>query len=458
MVALSQPSREMAAEAQPMRPALARRWFDRVPLPTLRTVLLFAAAGIPTLFAVIWPAASLVALVLWAVLGFAFALDAQQLRAASVLGCRAVPEMMLAHTPNRLVLELQNAGRRRFTGRWLDALPDGDRTGAFALAPNERLEISFETAPPRGDLELADVFLAIEGPWRLAARHLCVEARGRTRALPDLREPGDALPLLRARLEPGLARLRRLGEGREFDALRPYRAGDDLRSVDWKASARRAELVAREYVPEKNQAVLLLVDCGRHFVARERDRSRFDHSLQAALRLGRSALEHGDAVGLLAFGGQLRSAIAPAKGRAHLRSLVEATYRLQPELEESDYAAAFDWVSRVTTRRALVCAFTDLVDEDASRILVARTAALRPKHLPVMVALLDGELAALEAEAPQDEEATYARAAAVRLLRARGEAMRRLRDAGVTVVDAPSEKVAGEAIAAYLRIKERGLL
>jgi len=458
MVALVRPAQPSAPAAAAMCEATSKRWSDRLPLPTVRAVKLFALAASPTLFAVIRPWASWVAIALGLGLAAAFALDALRLRRTLIVGRRAVPELLLAFAPNALSLELENTGPLPVFGRWLDCLPDGDRTGRIQLAPRERVEVPLSFVPPRGVVELADVFLALHGPWRLASRHASIPARGTTRSFPDLRDAGDALPLARARQEPGLARLRRLGEGREFDALRPYRQGDDLRAVDWKASARRAELVAREYVPEKNQVLLLLLDCGRHFVAREGDRRRLDFTLEAALRLARKSLDRGDAVGLLGFAGAVRASLPPGKGKAQLRALVEAAYRLEPELSESDYGAAFDWVGRVTTRRALVCAFTDLVDEDASRVLLARTAALRPKHLPVVITLLDADLAKLESEVPDGEEAAYARSAAVRLLRTREGAIARLRQAGATVVSAPSGQLAPAAIGAYLRIKERGLL
>src|SRR5207302_486516 len=114
----------------------------------------------------------------------------------------------------------------------------------------------------------------------------------------------------------------------------------------------------------------------RHFVAREGERARLDWTIEASLRLARASLERGDGVGLIAFAAQVRAFVPPSKGRAQLRTLMDALYSLQPELEESDYAAAFDLVAKATTRRALVCVFTDLVDEDASRVLLARTAAL----------------------------------------------------------------------------------
>ena len=459
MVALRKPQPELHAPARTLLPAMSKRLVDRLPLPTSRFVRLFAFALAPTLLAVIRPGLALVAVGLCVLLIVAFVVDALRLRGQKLLGARAVPELLHAFSENELELELENAGDARVSGTWLDVHPNGvDATGEFDLAPHERLVLALKLTPPRGLLAFGDLHLRLEGPWQLASRHARIAASGNAKSYPDLREPGDELLLARARQDGGLARLRRLGEGREFDALRPYREGDDLRSVDWKASARRASLVSREYVPEKNQALILLVDCGRLFVAQERGRSRLDFAIEAALRLARTSLERGDAVGLIAFGASVRAFVPPAKGRMHLRALTEAVFALQPELEESDYGAAFDLLGKATTRRALVCTFTDLVDEDASRVLVARTAALRPKHLPLLVTLVDAELSRLQKEIPEGEEAAFARAAANRLLRERSAAVARLRQVGATVISAPRDALTSEAINAYLRIKARGLL
>lgn len=458
MVALARTQPEVDPPAAELRVARTMRWSERVPLPTLRAVGLFAMAAAPAVLSVAWRPLALGSALLVALWLAAFALDALRLARARILGARPLPELLFAYAANPLTLSLQNDGLHRVTGTWLDLLDGAEQSGAFELAPRERLDLELQLRPPRGLISLGDVYLRLEGPWRLAARQAALAASGKVKSYPDLRDPSDALLLARARQEAGLTRLRRLGEGREFDALRPYRRGDDLRTVDWKASARRAALVSREYVPEKNQAVLLLIDCGRFFVARERGRSKLDWAIEAALRLARTSLERGDAVGLIAFAAQVQAFVPPGKGRQQLRALTEAVYALQPSLEESDYGAAFDAIARATSRRALVCTFSDLVDEDASRVLLARTAALRPKHLPLVVTLLDAELSEVAAEVPTDVEAAFARSAAGRLLRAREAAAARLRLAGATVVSAPSDALTAEAINAYLRIKARGLL
>jgi uncharacterized protein (DUF58 family) len=436
--------------------------FDRVPLPTVRMVRLFALASLVALLGAAWSPLLVLALACDALIALAFVVDAFRSRKTTLLGGRELPLLLHAFVPNRVEVWLENPGEQAVSGEWLDALPAALRSsgarGRFDLKPRERLHTGYSLEPSRGLHAFGGLHLRLEGPWSLAARQMRLDASAVVRCYPDLSEPGDALLQAKPHPEPGLARLRKLGEGREFDALRPYQSGDDPRGIDWKASARRGELVSREYVPERNQTVMMMLDCGRHMVGREGERSRLDVALEASLRLARTSLERGDAVGMLAFGSQVRAFVAPAKGRAHLRQLLEASYTLSPELEESDYGAAFDLLGRQLPRRALVCTFTDLVDEDASRVLLARMARLRPKHLAMVVALLDRELSTLVRMPPHDLDAAYRRAAATRLLREREASLSRLRALGANVVSARSEALSAEAINAYLRIKERGLL
>jgi uncharacterized protein (DUF58 family) len=432
---------------------------SRCPLPTRRAALWLAVAMLPALLSVAWLPAAVLSPVLLLIWIAVLLLDARSLTSVRLRGARNLPELMLAFATNPLTLELENVGPVPSAGQWLELLPDGtEASGTFALASGERVALALAVRPPRGALSFGEVHLRLQGNRGLCVRDLRLPVSGTVKCYPDLRQPGDALLLARPRLEGGLARLRRMGQGREFDALRPYREGDDLRALDWKATARRGQLVSREYAPEKNQTVLLLLDCGRHLVAQEGGRSKLDHTVEAALRLARASLEHGDGVGLIAFGSTLRAFVAPARGRAALRGLTEACYALQPELEESDYAVAFDQVARASVRRALVCTFTDVVEADASRLLLARTLALKPRHLPLVLALRDSALLALERAIPGDVDAAFARAAAVRLIAERTRAMAMLRAGGAAVVWAAPTELAAGAINAYLRVKERGRL
>jgi uncharacterized protein (DUF58 family) len=432
-----------------------------LPTPTLRAVAWLGAATGLGLLAAAWGElqAGVAALdLLW--LG-AVLVDGARGRGARLDATRTLPVPLRAFSPNAVTLSLHNRLGRALSGELSDALPPGaaapGHRARFRLQAGESQTLTYALQVPRGTHRFGDVHLSLEGPWGLVAWPRTAPAAVAVAAVPDLSD-GEGLTMARPQAEAGLARLRRLGEGREVDALRAYRPGDDVRQVDWKASARRGELVSREYTPEKNQVVLLLLDCGRQMVVREGARTRLDLAIDAALRLARASLDKGDAVGLVAFGTQVHAFVPPQKGRAHLKRLLDACVPLQPELEEADYALAFDLVQRRQLRRALICVFGDVGDEDTSRVLLSRLLALRPRHLPLLVALLDAELDRLARTTPATPDEAFAQAAAQRLLDERARALGHLQHAGAQVVSVRSDALRAAALNAYLRIKARGLL
>ncbi|MCY1079683.1 DUF58 domain-containing protein [Archangium lansingense] len=436
------------------------------PVPTGLAVALVAAALVPAALAVagsvfLWLAIALDAAVL---LLCAFDFFSAP-RASDVEVRRAVEPVLSSGNANPVRLELSLRGQRPVRGQVRDEVPPGvDVRGhqqPFSLSPDApHATISYALTPPsRGDLHLGDVHLRLLGPLGLCARQVKLPAAQAVKVYPDLTAlTREALALAMASDAPAERTLRRSAEGREFESLREYRTGDDYRTVDWKASARRARTMVRVYQPERNQPVLLLLDCGRHMAGRVDGRRKLDHAVDAALRLARVSLDAGDMVGVLAFASDVRAYLPPRKGHEHLRLLTESLYRAEAALEESDYGRAYDFAFARSSRRSLVVLFTDLVDPDASGTLLARTLALRPRHLPVVASLLDPDLQAAATAVPVSEQDAYARQAAARLEEDYQRTALTLRDSGALVVRAPAKGFGAAAVNTYLHVKSRGLL
>jgi uncharacterized protein (DUF58 family) len=435
-------------------------------LPTPRLAALLALALLPAAVAIAWPPALALALAWDLGCLAAFALDLARCPSARTLtACRTVEEIVSAGAPNRAQVELDNLTAREIAGELADAIPatcSAQRARTqFRLPPRGRFVHRYLFTPSRrGDHRFGDLTLRLAGPWRLALRQARFPAARTVRAYPDVQALArDALALANPRAESGLARLRRsLGEGREFESLRDYVPGDDVRAIDWKTTAKRSRPIARQYQPERNQTVMLLLDCGRHMVSRVGERTKLDYAIDASLRLARVSLDRGDLVGLCAFGARVQGTLPPKRGRSQLKALIDLLYPLQPELEESDYDGAFALVAARQKRRALIAVFTDLLDEDSSRALLARTLHLRPRHLPLVVAVADTGVLAPARAVPEDLMAAYARAAARQIVQERDRTVALLRDAGAHVVNVPAQELSAAAINEYLAIKGRGLL
>ena len=261
------------------------------------------------------------------------------------------------------------------------------------------------------------------------------------------------------RRDVGSKQIRRLGEGRLFESLREWVPGDDLRHIDWKATARRAKVITRQYEAERRQQVLLVLDTGRLMTADVASGvARLDFAVQAALELAYAAAQHDDNVGIMTFADGVQHFVAPERGRTGVRRVMDVLAEVQPKLVEPDYPGAFRYLAARNRKRALTVLFTDVIDRFASDALVANVATLRPRHLPLAVTLRDPELDRAAMQRPETPRDAYRKAAAEELLHAREEALGHMRRAGVLVIDVTPERAAQAVVAKYLDLKRRGTL
>lgn len=323
---------------------------------------------------------------------------------------------------------------------------DGDVTVGYRLVLRRR-----------GDLEIGDVHVRSLGPLGLGWRRATIPARDTLRVLPGVQElRRERLPGLRPTLAVmGLRRTRRRGEGMEFESLREYQQGDDPRTVDWKASARRTELVVRNYQVERNQTVVLAIDAGRLMREWIGDRERLDFALTAAFLLAERARLYGDRVGVIVFDEEVRTVI-PA-GRVRLSDLADTFAKVESRLVEPNYPMAFATLKRTFRKRALVILMSDVIDGSASRALVDGLVGAVTRHLPVVVALRNPDVERV-AHTASGAASPYRRAAAESLIEARELALQSMRRSGVHTVDVLPGDAAGASLDKYVEIKKRGLL
>jgi uncharacterized protein (DUF58 family) len=299
----------------------------------------------------------------------------------------------------------------------------------------------------RGPLGLGVQRDAMRLPWDTAVYPPLVTVRLRA-----------SVAQARRRREQGITPLRQLGEGRLFESLREWVPGDDLRHIDWKATAKRGKVIARQYEAERRQQVLLVLDTGRLLTADIAGVPRLDYVVQAALELAYAAAQHDDNVGVMAFADGVQHFVAPERGRRALKRVLDVLAVVEPTLVEPDYPGAFRYLAARNRKRALTVLFTDVIDRFASDALVANVASLRPRHLPLAVTLRNPELDAVAALRPQAASDAFRKAAAEELLRARDEALGHMRRAGVLVLDVPPQQAAQAVVAQYVDLKRRGRL
>ena len=435
------------------------------PVPTRRAVVLAAVGLVPAVLAVVVPSLALFALAIDVALLVLVAIDFLQApRPTAFRASRVVEPILSAGVANQvtLVLELAAGERGPIGGEIRDSVMSGPvlegQRQSFVL--RDRLELGWKIFPQRrGDLDFGDLWVRVSGPLGLCFRQFAVPAAQRVKVYPDLTAlTREALALARASDDAARRVLRRPSEGRELESLREYRPGDDRRTMDWKATARRARPMVRVFQPERNQTVLLLLDCGRHMAGQLHGRRKLEHAVDAALRLAKVSLDQGDLVGVLAFAGTVQHWLPARRGADQLRAIAHALYRVEASLTESDYGAAIDLAFARASRRALVVLLTDVMDPDTSASLIRRTLALVPRHLPLVASLFDDQLEAVATAVPLTVDAAYQRQVAARLETEYRLTAARLRDAGARVVRAPASSFGAATVNAYLDVKARGVL
>jgi len=312
----------------------------------------------------------------------------------------------------------------------------------------------------RGKATTGRLHLRLLAPWGLAWRQLRRDLPWKSTVFPSLLQASiRALPTqAQRRREAGLRNVRRLGEGRIFESLREWVPGDDIRTIDWKATARRGKAMARQYEDERRQQVLIVIDAGRLLTAEVDGRARLESVIDAALQLAHAVVEHDDNVGLMVFADDVQHYIAPARGQRALRQILDALSTVQGRLVEPNYPAAFAYLATRNRKRALTVVFTDVVDRTASDALVTHVGSLRPRHLPLAVALRNPEFDRLATTRPPTIPAAFERAAAEELLQARDEALAGMRSRGVLTLDVPPSGAARAVVDQYTLLKRRGLL
>jgi uncharacterized protein (DUF58 family) len=329
------------------------------------------------------------------------------------------------------------------------------------LPPGLTVEEQLELEPVRRGIGVGgSMDLRIRGPLGLAWRQSRIEAPWSATVYPSLRGTWlRALPIQTVRRrEAGLRSVRHRGEGRLFEGLREWVPGDDTRIIDWKATARRGKPIARQYEDERRQQVMLVVDAGRLLTAEVEGVPRLESVISAALHLAHAAVEHDDNVGLLVFADGIQSYVAPGRGRRALRAVLEGLAAAEGRLVESDYPAAFRYLATRSRKRALTVLFTDVIDRTASEALVAQTATLRPRHLPLAVTLRDPGMEALASARPTGSAQAFERAAAEELLGAREAALAEMRSRGVMVLDVLPSGASAALVERYHLLKRKGVL
>ncbi len=432
-----------------------------LPTPRYLGLLLLPAA---LLIAATWvPGLRWIALLLVIVALAAGALDRLAApRARQIEVERRHDPLLSIGRPNRVHVLVRNRSGQVLDLRLRDEAPNQFRTEPLvlegAVPAHGEAELSYVVTPfRRGEYGFGGVVMRYPGPLGLVEAQVRKPLEEKAVVYPDVLELRRHTLTVRGNEEERQAWTRRRG-GTEFERLREYTPDDEFRFIDWNATARVGRPIARQYQTERNQNVLLAFDLGRQMTSQYGELLKVDHAINSGVVLAWVAAQRKENVGLITFKDRVQAYLPPRSGRLQFKRMLDVLYSVQPELIEPDYRAAFQHVALNNPRRSLVVVFTDVADRATARSLLSAISVLQPKHLPLVVLLMDPALRRYSEAEPESEDDIYRVAVAQRLVGEREGLKRTLEVRGMDVLDVPAERLSVSLLDQYLRIKARARL
>ncbi|MDX2506158.1 MAG: DUF58 domain-containing protein [Gammaproteobacteria bacterium] len=345
----------------------------------------------------------------------------------------------------------------------------GDLPQQLIIKSGQWVTLEYKLKPlKRGNEKFLGVQCLIDSPWRFWQRNMHTDTLSSVMVYPNFAAISQyALLATENHLSQlGIRKIRRRGEGMDFNQLREYREGDALRQIDWKATARLRKLISREYQDEKDQEILFLLDCGRRMLSHDDELSHFDHTLNAMLLLSYVALHQGDAIGFSTFATgddddtdsvRAQRWFPAKKGMATIQSLLNSVYDLHARAITPDYTQAVTQFLLRQKKRALVIVLTNLRDEDSHDLLNALQ-LLKRKHLVVLASLKEQVLESVMEKKVENFSDALLLSATCDYQSQRKKMFENLYARGVNYLDVTPDKLAVRLVNRYLDIKSSGLL
>ena len=378
---------------------------------------------------------------------------------------REMNDVMSIGARNAIRVWLTNRNRQEATIEFQDEPPQPCATDGLpfivTLAPlKARYRVYYVEPHHRGPTRFGDIFLRCTsrfGFWTFFDQR---PAEIPVKVYPDIQAVhGIELLARRNRLaETGLKLSRLRGRGTEFDRLREYRREDEFRHIDWKATARQRQVISREYVVERNQNILIVLDCGRSMCNELGGISHLDRALNAAIVLSYIALRQGDNVGFLAFSNRPERWVRPVRGAGAIQAIIRHTYDIAPRYEASDYSLMVEELRRRFRKRSLVVLLTHALDELHLAAISQHVRQLRSPHLVLAAFLRNVPLFERMQSIPKTDVDAFQIAAAAEMVHAQTRQIAELSHSGLLILDTLPEQLSADLISRYLDIKARHLL
>lgn len=400
-------------------------------------------------------------------LGFLTLIDILLLFAKSsgIIAGRKLPERLSNGDANTICLTVTNTYSFHVETVVIDELPPQFQERNFhitlKLPPGQTQTITYTVRPvKRGEYHFGVVNVLTQSPLRLASRKSRHEEPGMVPVYPSFIQMRkyEILAISSRLIDSGIKRIRRIGHNREFEQIKHYVAGDDSRTINWKATARRADLMVNSYQEERSQHVYLLIDKGRTMQMPFDGMTLLDYSINAALALANIAMKKSDKAGLITFQEKVNTLLPASRINNQLRHLLDALYNQRTSFREADFSALYSIVRRKITQRSLLVLFTNFETGYGLQRQMPFLASLAQRHVLVVIFFENTEMRHLLDTPARSLEEIFHKAVAEKFSYEKRLIVKELQQNGIHALLTTPARLTISTINKYLELKARGAI
>ncbi len=377
---------------------------------------------------------------------------------------RFLPERLSNGDENKVSLSLKNLYPFVAHLSLIEELPFQFQKRDFffdqQLQKNEEKSIHYNLRPTeRGTYLFGHVNLYANSPLKLATKKYILGKEKELKCYPSflkLRE-FNIKAFNNSTISYGSKKVRRIGNSLEFEQIKEYVSGDDIRTLNWKATAKRNHLMVNQYVEEKSQSVYSIIDKGRAMQMQFNGLSLLDYAVNATLAISNIVLRKQDKAGMLSFSTKLEDLVVAESRNSQMSLISEALYNIKTDFSESDFSTLYSVVKRKITHRSLLILYTNFETIDGLNRQLPYLRALAKNHLVLVVFFKNTELDTLTNAKAETIEEVYDTIIAEKFMYEKRHIVNELKKYGIQSVLTKPEELTGETINKYLELKSRGL-
>lgn len=378
---------------------------------------------------------------------------------------RILPEKMSNGDENEIKIDIKNHYFFKIFVKVIDEIPFQFQKRDFLIekeiGPSKNSFFQYTLVPKeRGEYSFGDLNIYVSSQLGFASKRFSFEKGAMLASYPSfvhLRKY-ELMALQNEFLLGGIKKIRKLGHTMEFEQIREYVQGDDIRSINWKATSKQNKLMINQYQDEKSQRIYMLIDKGRTMQMPFNGLSLLDYSINATMALSHIILKKGDRAGMMTFSKKAEHKVAAENKSGQLKKICEALYNIQTNYYESDFNRLYQDVKFSISQRSLVIMFSNFETLDALNRQLKYLRGIAKNHLLVVVFFKNSEFQKLIHSNPENMQDIYDEIIAEKFEFEKKLIIQELRKYGIFTVYTLPENLNVEVINKYLEIKARGIL